>query len=336
MLYHVETEERTAGGKTDRVFTLRRDDIGSLIEVWPAKGFNCLRWRVDGHELLYAAPDWHTNPVPTRSGIPILFPFPNRIRDGQFVYQGKSYNLPKNDPSRSNAIHGFAPRNPWRVIGHGSDAHAAWIQADFQIARDVPDAGDCWPGDGILSVVYRLKTDRLRIEMKVSNAGKQPFPFGVGLHPYFRLPGEPHDLSLYQIEMPARSIWPLADSLPIGKNCPAPDGLNWTLPRSLGSGEFDTLYGDLGSIRSDTNGMLMRAGLSRLDQPGKLEIWTTADFREAVLFTPPHRNAVCVEPYTCVTDAVNLQAAGVDAGWRELMPSEDWDGVVEFRWNAAE
>ena len=33
---------------------------------------------------------------------------------------------------------------------------------------------------------------------------------------------------------------------------------------------------------------------------------------------PPHRKAVCLEPYTCVTDAANLQARGIDAGWREL------------------
>ena len=80
----------------------------------------------------------------------------------------------------------------------------------------------------------------------------------------------------------------------------------------------------------------MRAALSQSEQPGCLEIWTTGDFREIVLFTPPHRNAVCVEPYTCVTDAVNLQANGVDAGWRELAPEEQWTGVVEFRWSKAE
>ena len=49
-----------------------------------------------------------------------------------------------------------------------------------------------------------------------------------------------------------------------------------------------------------------------------------------MIFTPPHRQAFCVEPYTCVTDAVNLQQRGIDAGWRVLAPGEKWAGVVEL------
>jgi aldose 1-epimerase len=336
MLYHIETEERTAGGHGGTVYTLSRRDVGSLIEVWPAHGFNCLRWRVNGEDLLYAAPDWDANPLPTRSGVPILFPCPNRIRNGVFMHRGKSYRLPKNDSAHANAIHGFAPRNPWRMFGYGADMHGAWVHADFQISSEAPEADDYWPGDGMLSVVYRLKPDRLRIEMRVRNMAEEPFPFGVGLHPYFRLPGNDRDISRYVLNMPARSTWPLKDSLPIGAKGPIPDSLNWNRPHVIGSAQLDTVYGDLGVIRSDDGGLLLRASLSHEDRPGSLEIWTTADFRETVLFTPPHRNAVCVEPYTCVTDAANLQAAGVDAGWRELASGQHWAGAVEFRWNAAE
>jgi aldose 1-epimerase len=44
------------------------------------------------------------------------------------------------------------------------------------------------------------------------------------------------------------------------------------------------------------------------------------DFRELVVFTPPHGRSVCLEPYTCVTDAANLADQGLDTGWRELPP----------------
>jgi aldose 1-epimerase len=54
------------------------------------------------------------------------------------------------------------------------------------------------------------------------------------------------------------------------------------------------------------------------------------DFRELVAFTPPHRQAVCLEPYTCTTDAINLQQAGIDAGWRVLAPGASWSGDVEL------
>ena len=70
-------------------------------------------------DLLYADPNLFTDGRPTRSGIPILFPFPNRIRVGRFSWEGKEYQLPLNDSVKQNAIHGFACRRPWRVVGQG-------------------------------------------------------------------------------------------------------------------------------------------------------------------------------------------------------------------------
>jgi aldose 1-epimerase len=335
MLYHIETEEMHAGGRSGTVYTLTRTDTGSLAEIWPAHGFNCLRWQARRHDLLYSAPDWTTNPVPTRSGLPILFPFPNRIRDGIFSQAGREYSLPKNDSTAKNAIHGFAPRNPWKVFGYGADSESAWLHGDFQLSTDAPDAKDLWPGDGLLSVVYRLVPDRLRMELRVRNTGDAPFPFGLGFHPYFRLPGNDPDVSQWILHAPACSVWPLEESLPVGEHQRVPDELNWNRPRRIGSRVLDTVYTDLGVIREEPGGLLLRATLSHPERSGALEVWTTADFRESVLFTPVHRRAVCIEPYTCTTDAVNLAARGIDAGWRTLDPGREWAGVVEFRWNPA-
>ena len=61
-----------------------------------------------------------------------------------------------------------------------------------------------------------------------------------------------------------------------------------------------------------------------------LRLRASSAFREAVVFTPPHRQAFCVEPYTCATDAINLQQRGLDAGLLVLQPGQSWSGVVEF------
>lgn len=53
-------------------------------------------------------------------------------------------------------------------------------------------------------------------------------------------------------------------------------------------------------------------------------------FRELVVYTPPNRNAVCLEPYTCATDAVNLQPRGIDAGWRVLEPRAEFRTWIEI------
>src|SRR5437660_12469950 len=107
--FHARAGERfgTAFELTDSASTVR-------AEVWPRCGFNCLRWQVrqaDGAwgALLYTASDWESNPVPTRSGHPILFPFPGRLRDGRITVAGQTYQLPLNDSTKRYAIHGFTP-----------------------------------------------------------------------------------------------------------------------------------------------------------------------------------------------------------------------------------
>jgi aldose 1-epimerase len=336
MFYHIETEERTAGGKTGTVYTLRRNG-GPLAEIWPAHGFNCLRWRIttaEGpHDLLYTAPDWHTNPVPTRSGIPILFPFPNRIRDGKFSQGWNNYQLPLNDSTRKNAIHGWAPRHPWRVFGYGADEDAAWIHGEFQMSVDAPEIRGLWPSDAVLSVIYRFTERSLRLESRVKNVGDGPLPFGLGFHPYFRFPCGDESIDHFKLLAPARSIWTSVDNLPTGERQPVADAINWNTPRQIAGTPLDTLYTDLGAIAEHADGLLLRAELGHAHNPGVLQVWTSRDFRDEVLFTPPHRQAVCIEPYTCATDAVNLAERKIDAGWQVLPPGEVWTGVVEFRWD---
>ncbi len=336
MFYHIETEERTSGGRTGTVYTLKHGGH-SEVEIWPEHGFNCLRWRVvtgEGrHDLLYAAPDWDRNPGPTRSGIPILFPFPNRIRDGKFSSGWRDYELPCNDNAQKNAIHGFAPRHRWRVFGYSVEEHTAWIHADFEPKIDAPETADLWPSDYRLSVIYRIFPNTLRMEMSVFNLGTGPLPFGIGLHPYFRFPCADETIDRCRLFAPARSMWELVENLPTGQKELVPDHLNFNSSRRLAGVQLDTLYTDLGAIAEEPDGLLLRAELGHADLPGALQIWTSPHFRESVLFIPPHRQAVCIEPYTCATDAINLQERGINAGWKSLPVGAKWTGTVMFRWN---
>jgi aldose 1-epimerase len=59
--------------------------------------------------------------------------------------------------------------------------------------------------------------------------------------------------------------------------------------------------------------------------------WPAADFRECVVYTPPHREAICIEPLTCAAGAAALAQRGIDAGWRVLPPAEKfatWTEIV--------
>jgi aldose 1-epimerase len=327
MTFQVRTEERPGATGPLKVWVME-DGRGAVAEICPALGFNCYRWHVpSAGELLYCDPNFFTDGKPTRSGIPVLFPFPNRIRDGRFSWGGKQYQLPLNDPAGKNAIHGFACRHPWRVVAKGTDDQSAWVTGEFQCSVDAPEAQALWPADHRLRLTCRLRPSRLRLEAVIETPGSIPLPFGLGYHPYFLLPdlpaGSPRRLG---VAAAARSYWELQDSLPTGIRCPVDAGRDLNRPRPADELQLDDVLTDLpGDPTSGANGLCERGLVN-----GVLRLYTSPAFRELVAFTPPHRKAICLEPYTCTTDAINLQQRGIDAGLLMLPPGAEWTGLVEM------
>lgn len=332
MSFQVRAEQReNTLGLDGTVWILEDTANGAGVEVWPAHGFNCYRWFVTRNsrrvELLYADPNFFTENRPTRSGIPILFPFPNRIRDGRFTWDGKRYELPRNDPGGKNALHGFACRRPWRVIDSSADGKSAWITAEFHGWRDALECRSLWPADYRLRLTYRLGTDSLRLEALVDNPDLRPLPFGLGYHPYFRVSGvanaKPQAADEMLVQAPAQSYWVLQDNLPNGERMTVDHSRDLNSTRRFGDVTVDDVLTDLDL----TTG---KDGLCHRGRAGAISLQTSPSFRELVVFTPPHRQAICLEPYTCTTDAINLQQRGVDAGWQVLAPGETWTGVVQM------
>jgi aldose 1-epimerase len=318
------------------VVTLENPAQGTRAEIWPAVGFNCFHWQtsVSGKtaDVLFAAPDFLNTGQPTRNGVPILFPFPNRIRDGRFRWAGKEYQLPLNDPDQRNAIHGFACRRAWRVIGQGADEKGAWVRGEFRASMDALDACALWPADYRLEVTYRLGQGTLRIEALVENPDQEPLPFGLGYHPYFSVPFIGNEKGIdCRVQASASSYWELADHLPTGRRVPVDARLDLNSPRTFSDLELDDLLTGLPSAEAPGSAGLVFRGAVRQESAGiEIRVLTSVDFRELVVFTPPHRQAVCLEPYTCPTDAVNLEQRGIDAGRRVLQPGESWAGVVKL------
>ena len=83
------------------------------------------------------------------------------------------------------------------------------------------------------------------------------------------------------------------------------------------------------------SGVALTNGWSRceyIDPIAGIKIAMEADgvFRELVLYAPDSRPIVCFEPYTCVTNAVNLDAKGIDAGLMRVKPGEGFQGVMRI------
>ena len=54
-------------------------------------------------------------------------------------------------------------------------------------------------------------------------------------------------------------------------------------------------------------------------------------FRHCVVYTPPHREAICMEPYTCVPDPFRLEADGVKTGLKWLESGQSHESTLEIQ-----
>src|SRR3954463_15582493 len=111
MGYRIATERRGA----QEIFLLHDDTTGASAAVLPSHGFNLFDLRLpaagEPRPMVYAADDFAENPRHgAGNGVPLLFPFPNRIGQAAFTFQGRTYSLPANNGP--NAIHGFAVDAP--------------------------------------------------------------------------------------------------------------------------------------------------------------------------------------------------------------------------------
>jgi aldose 1-epimerase len=336
MSFRVLRADRTAGDRSGEVIELIDANETVRAQIWPQWGFNCLRWQVpiDGpSDILHMAPDWESNPVPTRSGHPILFPFPGRLRDGAFTFDGERFVLPFNDSTNPHAIHGFTPRNRWRVTDSSAASHHASVTGEFNLRQDLPEALPLWPANFNLAVTYTLFRNRLRVDARVENLGPGSLPFGLGYHPYFRLPGTVDaDIVKHVLRVNVEELWESVDLLPTCARLTIPPGIDFREPRPIATTELDHIFSVARTDASPGASIYPLAELSHPDSPGRLRILADSNFRNLVLFTPPHRQAVAIEPYTCSADAANLAARGIDSGWRVIPPNSTWGAAVEYQW----
>jgi aldose 1-epimerase len=312
------------------VLVLTDGNTGSTVRILPELGFNCFEFRacVAGETIhvIDASPDFASgHERPSGHGIPLLFPFPNRIRGGRFSWNGKDFEIPSSNASfdgAGNAIHGFCLDRAWRVTSRGAD----FAIGVFELGKDAPDRRAYWPADFRIEVRYQIRGPKLRADIRITNPSAVSLPWGFGTHPYFKLPlGAKSRPSRCLVLAPAAEEWELVDCLPTGRRLPI------TEPKDLREGAyFDVLKMDDALTGLPAGQATLECGI--MDEQTGLEVTQRfgPPFREIVVYTPPGRNAVCLEPYTCVTDAINLQQRGIDAGWQVLEPGAEFRTWIEI------
>jgi aldose 1-epimerase len=128
----------------------------------------------------------------------------------------------------------------------------------------------------------------------------------------------------------ARSVWVAVNGIPSGQRIPVPPDLDFRTPRVIGPAVLDTLSTDLSPEPDEDFAPV--AWIGHRTEPGPQAVRAPPEIRAWLRFNRPHGRWVAVEPYTCASDAANLAARGLDAGWAVLGPAGRFESTVEYRW----
>ncbi|MBV8432312.1 MAG: hypothetical protein JO244_14185, partial [Solirubrobacterales bacterium] len=104
-----------------------------------------------------------------------LIPWPNRVGDGRYSFDGQPHQLPLSEPAKHNAIHGLLRWRNWTALE----------QAENRVVMATRlHPTDQWPFSLDVSVAYQLDGEGLTVRTRVRNLGPGPCPYGSGQHPY--------------------------------------------------------------------------------------------------------------------------------------------------------
>jgi len=284
-------------------------DVGGAIAAFTYRGRDVLRptpdeARREGNVRLHAC-------YP-------LVPYSNRIADARLAFAGNAYTLARNFGEHPHAIHGVGWQRRWTVVEHSG--------ASIRLALEHrPHAGAAhawpWPFDAWQSMALTADGNvaTLTLVLGIRNAGNEPFPFGLGWHPYF-----PRD-DATALGFRAEGLWqtdstqlPTAHVAATADQCFHP-------ARAIGGTVLDNVY----------TGWSGEASLT--DATQRIETTIRADRACAflVVYAPPSRTFIALEPVTQMTDAFNRADRGERAtGTRVLAPEAGFSCTMQIETRA--
>lgn len=225
----------------------------------------------------------------------VLFPWPNRIRDGIWSRDGVEHRLALTEPKLGNASHGLVRWVNW----HLSDRSESSVSVTTELH---PQPG--WDGSLDITITYGLDDSGLTATSEVVNLGASPVSFGLGFHPYVSIGQTP--LEGLELTVPAQEYVTVDERmLPTGTSPVAGSDYDFAAPRAIGSTHLDTAFGGL--ARDDEG--RWRITLTGMSDLPAVTVWGDEHFRWAQVFTgkaaAEGEHGVAIEPTTCPPDAFN-------------------------------
>lgn len=225
-----------------------------------------------------------------------LIPWPNRLADGRYSFDGSDYQVPLTEPAKHNAIHGFLRWRSWRLREQGPGRVVVGTvlrpQPSFPFTLDV-------------TVEYVLDDAGLTTRTRATNIGDAACPYGAGHHPYLSPGSGRIDDCLLEFGAATRLVTDDERQLPVRDEAVAGTAYDFVVPRTLGPLRVDYAFTDL-ARGADGRAYVRLTGLD-----GRCaQLWVDETYPYLELYTGDtldperRRRGLGVEPMTCPPNAL--------------------------------
>lgn len=244
-----------------------------------------------GRPLLDAFP---ADGLPVRGRGQLLMPWPNRIGDGAYDFDGHRHQLPLSEPERGNAAHGLVRWASWSVEEHTRTSVSL-------VYRLMAQTGYPWTLD--LHALYDLSADGLTVTQTSTNLAAVPAPYAAGAHPYLVVGDGPVDG--LELALPAATRLLTDDRmLPTGAEPVSGTDHDFRVSRPIRRTSFDDAFTDL--VRDDAG-----RATTLLRDPGTgrgVALWVDERHRWLQVYSGDDagetaRRSLAVEPMTAPPDS---------------------------------
>lgn len=274
----------------------------SSIEIIPEKGALLNSLKINHQQLLD-----HYNQIEDLQNLDwakcaLLFPFPNRLKDGKYSWENVPYQFQINLPP--NAIHGFGLFEPFTVIDTEFNSYFSKISLSYIYNKKY----SFYPFKFEVTISYILFENSLKVNYFAKNMDNHPIPMGLGWHPYFSIGG---NVAEWYLRMPpTKKIEVDENMIPTGKIVKFSV---FEKEKKIENTELDTCF----KVEEKEN-----FEMEIKNDKGILKYWQSVGnkkFNLVQLFIPPKRTCIAIEPMTCGIDAFNQDKNMVSLGVGEVL-----------------
>jgi len=248
----------------------------------------------------------------------LLMPWPNRVRDGAYSFDGRDHHLGLTEPGLGNAIHGLVRWAAWSPEEHSTTS----VSLSYRL---MAQSGYPWTVD--LHVIYDLSAEGLTVTQTATNLSDRPAPYASGAHPY--LSAGPAPVDGWELTLPA-SRRLLADErqIPAGDEEVTNTAYDFRVARPLRDLRLDDGFGDLERDEDGVATAVVRDPATGLGAA----LWVDRHHPWLMVFSAdagwdPPRQALAIEPMTAPPDAFR---SGRDL--LRLAPAGDPGDEVSVSW----